>query len=1491
MTNLYPSPPTRPAPVPAPHANPVRSQDAFSTSSPPHTPRNPHRRLVRSQTGYQVSTRTSKRETFLDDVTPVEGVRGNDGGDEKDPHDLAFSPKHVTRASVVDNMLIALDQFSNPTPSSISTREPPNASLRYNSVIRRRRGNTFSSDVSSDNESRMDEGDALQSFQRNQRSGSNSTFHFPRTLQPVPSLCEEEESATRARVFDPQKAFAPSRKHYRRKSGKSSGSSSIDLGQPLSSSKLGRAGNRRSQSFDFGSYRRSVLILDNGTNGSSASHNLANEMEAAPTPIVHAGPSRGQSPTQHITTAPLHPVYDPALAGGRNMAKPCKNPYTRKGRAGTMGAASSKGRDELRDLHGHVENLPSMPTYLAPLPQSPTFAFHKPSIGSSAELPLQPKDRPGFFRRVFGSKNASATPFQVVGSEDGVFREPMTVSPTEEVFRASASSSKSHKQSPKDANSTTSPLPKGQQMVTKKSSAFFRRRKKSAAGQMPTPLPLSLQTTTVEAAEPSPVSSLRQVMNPYLGGQPLPSPKFESRKESPQGFHTARTSFSHHNNASPNTEEKAPVDWNRSEQVTSQSVRPESAVNQDLKFRQQDHQDSTFLADSSGTEDSHTRSSQRTPSESSDGRSRTSPLIKSQSQGSEGLLPVRFPFTSANGSAVTTPSSEIGTPHSPSSQTPPNFTGANFVVPSTTTRPSTLRLQPETLSSVRRGSSSKDHGASPVTNSPLPSDSEPSLYKSAPSTPLASFFENAAAADASPTVNITGSPENIQAPPLSEDDEEQALKIFENRDEKLDPGEVSAWLGDADDGRERIRMAYMNLFDWTNVDILSALRGLCARIALKGETQQVDRMLDAFSKRWCDCNRNHAFKSSDVVHTICYSILLLNTDLHVADIGQKMTRTQFIRNTLPTIRRTASDSKVDGAATLRAGTWPKPDPSASTGHSPLPRTSTLPVESRAGRRSVDEAIPVIGSGRSTEKLMRESSGDADSAPNDPGPLVTTPFVGSIRAWESQIESVLKRIYTSISRERLPLFGAKAETLDIPSHLLSITGNMLRRTPSTLSKAASDHSRGRGGEHRVGTGRWASKPRGRPHLNRVSTVGSTRTSLDEGSSTWSPSMSSTWSKASFGKTWTSMSVGSFNSEGLHGGFQKSVGFANALSQAIIREGSIGNINDHEEGMKAAPLLDDESLELRGAPWAKEGSVKHKHHLDGVEKRAKSRNWNDCFAVVEKGWMRLFSFSVNAKSLRVKAKDKAKAGGIVGGGNWMDSAEEVAKFLLRQSIASALPEPGYSKVRPHVWALSLPTGAVHLFQVGTPDIVKEFVSTANYWSARLSKEPMMGGISNMEYGWSDAVVNRALINSEPCASIPVSGSRPSMQSSIRSSFDPVGGTTRPKLPGDKVTINEWCPPQQSMMASQLMEVDQLRTLQTYVKNVEEELAKHNELRPAMLLAFSPRHPNNNKAMANWEKKSSYLLREIVKFKTYVDSLVLAQKEKEGVSKVKVKAKDKN
>ena len=45
----------------------------------------------------------------------------------------------------------------------------------------------------------------------------------------------------------------------------------------------------------------------------------------------------------------------------------------------------------------------------------------------------------------------------------------------------------------------------------------------------------------------------------------------------------------------------------------------------------------------------------------------------------------------------------------------------------------------------------------------------------------------------------------------------------------------------------------------------------------------------------------------------------------------------------------------------------------------------------------------------------------------------------------------------------------------------------------------------------------------------------------------------------------------------------------------------------------------------------------------------------------------------------------------------------------------------------------------------------------------------------------------------------------------------------------------------------------------------------------MQFTPRAPNAHRAMANWERKSSYLLREIVKFRTYIDCLLAAQQQK--------------
>jgi hypothetical protein len=712
-------------------------------------------------------------------------------------------------------------------------------------------------------------------------------------------------------------------------------------------------------------------------------------------------------------------------------------------------------------------------------------------------------------------------------------------------------------------------------------------------------------------------------------------------------------------------------------------------------------------------------------------------------------------------------------------------------------------------------------------------------------------------------------------------DRERARKIFEGEEDFVAKTEAAAWLGQNTAKASRTRRTYMELYDWSSYNILAAFRELCGRLVVKAESQQLDRVIDAFSERWCACNPNHGFKDRDVVHTITFSVLMLNTDLHVAALDQHMTRNQFVKNTLPTIRNIAEAAAAESHRKQSVQSRANPGFSnPSSPNSPIFPPDSRPSDDRTERPSLEVK-------RSRNRLSvrppvrQDSDGPEGSSGDNCNVLVNAPYTGGMKGWELQVEVVLKEFYSSIRSQRLPLHGATTQqTQEQSSNSLAVVANALRRTPSVLSKAPSDtvSYRGRGTGFKSATERPGSRKPSRPRIYPTSTVGSSRTSLDD-QSVFSPA-GSTWSKYSFGKTQTSLSVDSFGSHFAHGDYQQAIGFANALSQAIIREeagsSAAGNGNGSEQDFgRSMPLLEDENLELLGPPWAKEGIVKHRHHLESLEKKAKDRGWNECFAVIEKGWMRLFSFSPSKSSGKsILARQRARSrtntstaggggGAVVGGGNWTENAEALGSFLLRQTIASALPPPGFSKSRPHVFALSLPTGAVHLFSVGTTEIVKEFVSTANYWSARLSKEPLIGSVSNMEYGWSDAIIGVVApqMSSRPGTASPAPGSASGMTnggvilsmprstvasplqspthvahcsvSSVgRSSLDQTTGRElRSRPPGDKAQISDWTPPVQSMMASNLMEVDQLRALTNYVFNVEEELKRHNELRGLM------------------------------------------------------------
>ncbi|XP_050052665.1 uncharacterized protein [Dermacentor andersoni] len=107
--------------------------------------------------------------------------------------------------------------------------------------------------------------------------------------------------------------------------------------------------------------------------------------------------------------------------------------------------------------------------------------------------------------------------------------------------------------------------------------------------------------------------------------------------------------------------------------------------------------------------------------------------------------------------------------------------------------------------------------------------------------------------------------------------------------------DVSRHLSKNNEFARVVAEEYLRFFDFTGRPLDAALRMFLHRFCLIGETQERERVLVHFSKRYLDCNPG-AFKSQDAVHTLTCALMLLNTDLHSENVGHKMTCLEFIEN-------------------------------------------------------------------------------------------------------------------------------------------------------------------------------------------------------------------------------------------------------------------------------------------------------------------------------------------------------------------------------------------------------------------------------------------------------------------------------------------------------------------------------------------------------------------------------------------------------------------
>ncbi|KAF9571493.1 hypothetical protein EC968_000456 [Mortierella alpina] len=111
----------------------------------------------------------------------------------------------------------------------------------------------------------------------------------------------------------------------------------------------------------------------------------------------------------------------------------------------------------------------------------------------------------------------------------------------------------------------------------------------------------------------------------------------------------------------------------------------------------------------------------------------------------------------------------------------------------------------------------------------------------------------------------------------------------------------------SDPFHQAVLRVHMESFDFRRDPIDLALRKFLLDFHFPKEAQQIDRVLEAFATRYHTCNP-HLFRSSEVVYTIAFSLMLLHTDAHNKNVRFKMSKEQYAKQA----------KSIDGVNTIPA---------------------------------------------------------------------------------------------------------------------------------------------------------------------------------------------------------------------------------------------------------------------------------------------------------------------------------------------------------------------------------------------------------------------------------------------------------------------------------------------------------------------------------------------------------------------------------------------
>lgn len=123
----------------------------------------------------------------------------------------------------------------------------------------------------------------------------------------------------------------------------------------------------------------------------------------------------------------------------------------------------------------------------------------------------------------------------------------------------------------------------------------------------------------------------------------------------------------------------------------------------------------------------------------------------------------------------------------------------------------------------------------------------------------------------------------------------KAVAEFLMKTENLDATMIGEYLGDGDAFGVSVMHSYTDMKNFDGEPFDSALRSHLAGFRLPGESQKIDRIMEKFASRYCECNPD-LFANADAAYVLAYSSIMLHTDAHNPTIKSKMSKEEFIRN-------------------------------------------------------------------------------------------------------------------------------------------------------------------------------------------------------------------------------------------------------------------------------------------------------------------------------------------------------------------------------------------------------------------------------------------------------------------------------------------------------------------------------------------------------------------------------------------------------------------